>query len=256
MSDIIIERTANVSSLILNRPKKKNALSFAMYEALTEALQTAQKDPAVRVVLLSAAGDAFCSGNDITDFLSSAGMDPTSAPPIRFIESLVGLDKPLIVAVQGAAVGIGTTMLLHADLVYAGENAKFSVPFVGLGLVPEAASSLLLPRRVGQAAANDLLLRGGVIDAQRAADIGLVNEVVRAPAELLAVARERADEIAAKPPRAVRLTKALTRTPQAEVLARVHEEAKHFADRVGSDEAREAFMAFMERRPANFANFS
>jgi len=256
MSDIIITQTANVLNLILNRPKKKNALTFAMYDALTEALHAAQKNPDVRVVLLSGSGDSFCSGNDINDFLSSAGLDPSSAPPIRFIEALVGFDKPLIAAVHGSAVGIGTTMLLHADLIYANESARFSVPFVGLGLVPEAASSLLLPRRVGPAAANDLLLRSTVIDAQRAADIGLVNEVVRAPSELLTVARERADEIAAKPPRAVRLTKALTRPPQAELLARVHEEAKHFADRVASDEAREAFSAFMERRPANFASFS
>ncbi|WP_394831355.1 enoyl-CoA hydratase [Pendulispora rubella] len=256
MSDIIVTQNDHVLELTLDRPKKKNALSFAMYEALAEALQSAQKNPAVRVVLLHATGDSFCSGNDINDFLSGTNLDPTTAPTIRFIEALVALDKPLVAAVQGAAVGIGTTMLLHADLVYAHESARFSVPFVGLGLVPEAASSLLLPRRVGPAAASDLLLRGTVIDAVRAAAIGLVNEVVRAPADLLAVARERANDVAAKPPRAVRLTKALTRSPQAEVLARVHEEAKHFADRLTSDEAREAFTAFIERRPANFANFS
>jgi enoyl-CoA hydratase/carnithine racemase len=253
MSDIITTRTANILNVTLDRPKKKNALTFAMYDALTEALQSAQENPEVRVVLLSASGDSFCAGNDIGDFLSAgASLDPASSPPLRFIEALVRFEKPLIAAVHGPAVGIGTTMLLHADLVYANESARFSVPFVGLGLVPEAASSLLLPRRIGPAAANDLLLRGAVIDARRAAEMGLVNEVVPTSGELLAFALERASEMAAKPPRAMRLTKALVRGPQDEVLARVREEGKHFAECVTSAEAREAFTAFMERRPPNF----
>jgi len=256
MSDILVTQSSNVLEVRLDRPKKKNALSFAMYDALTEALRSAREDPGVRVVLLSASGDVFCAGNDINDFLSNPALDPVTAPPIRFIEALVAFDKPLVVAVHGAAVGIGTTMLLHADLVYASEGARFSVPFVGLGLVPEAASSLLLPRRVGHAAASDLLLRNAVIDAKRAAVLGLVNEVVTAPDDLLAFARARAAEVAAQPPRAARLTKALARGDSAEILARVHQEAKHFAESVVSDEAREAFTAFLERRPADFAKFS
>ena len=256
MSEIVVTQDGSVLEVMLNRPKKKNALTFAMYDALVEALRSAHENPRVRVVLLSAAGDSFCAGNDINDFLSNATIDPEGAPPVRFIEALVKLEKLLVVAVQGAAVGIGTTMLLHADLVYASEAAQFSTPFVKLALVPEAASSLLLPRRVGQAAANDMFLRGTVVNARRAVDLGLINEVVGTADDLVGVARSRARELTALPPAAARLTKALLRLDPETVLARVKVEAGLFAERVASEEAREAFSAFLERRPANFSQFA
>ncbi len=252
MNDLLVTHSGYVLDVRLNRPQKKNALSFAMYEALIAAFTEAGQNPSLRVVLLSAVGDVFSAGNDINDFLANPLLDAASAPPIRFIDALVSLEKPLVVAVHGAAVGIGTTMLLHADLVIADESARFSVPFAALGLVPEAASSLLLPRRIGPAAASDMLLRGAVVDARRAAELGLINEVAT---DALATARARADEIAAKPPTAVRLSKALLRGDRAEITERVRHEAKLFAERVASDEAREAFSAFLERRPPDFSKF-
>jgi enoyl-CoA hydratase/carnithine racemase len=256
MSEIVVKEEGSILEVTLNRPKKKNALTFAMYDALVDALRAAHENPRVRVVLLTAAGDSFCAGNDINDFLSNATMDPASAPPVRFIEALIRLEKLLVVAVQGAAIGIGMTMLLHADLVYASEAAQFSAPFAKLALVPEAASSLLLPRRVGHAAANDMLLRGTVVDARRAAELGLVNEVVGTADELAQLSRSRANELAAQPPAAARLTKALLRVDPETVLARVKVEAGLFAERVASEEAREAFAAFLERRPADFSRFA
>ncbi len=256
MSDILLTESGNVVEIRLNRPKKKNALSFAMYDALTAALQSANQNPHVRAALVSAEGDSFCAGNDIQDFLSNPALDMATAPPIKFIEQLIAFEKPLIVAVHGNAVGIGTTMLLHADLVYANETARFSVPFVSLGLVPEAASSILLRERIGVAAANDMLLRGSIIDAKRALAIGLVNEVFAAPNDLFTVAKQRANEVAAKPPAAMRLTKALSRHDAKEIVARVHHEGRIFGERVVSEEAREAFSAFLERRDPDFSKFS
>jgi enoyl-CoA hydratase/carnithine racemase len=256
MSEIVVTQDGGVLEVMLNRPKKKNALTFAMYEALVDALRVAHENPQVHVMLLSAAGDSFCAGNDINDFLANPTIDPASSPGVRFIEALVRLEKLLVVGVQGAAVGIGTTMLLHADLVYASEAAQFSAPFVKLALVPEAASSLLLPRRVGQAAANDMFLRGTVVNARRAAELGLINEVVGTADELAHLLRSRARELAAQPPAAARLTKALLRVDPETVLARVKVEAGLFAERVASEEAREAFSAFLERRPAEFSRLA
>ena len=256
MGDINVSHKDGILDIELNRPNKKNALTFAMYETLVETLRSASTDQAVRVVLLSAEGDTFCAGNDIGDFLSSPGLDPVTAPPMRFIEELIRFEKPLVAAVQGAAVGIGTTMLLHADLVYADESAKFSLPFVGLGLVPEAGSSLLLPRRIGQAAANDLLLRGSVMSAARALEVGLVNEIAPPDLRVVRFARSRAADVASRPPRAVRATKALLRGDRDELLACARREAAEFAASVGSDEASEAFTAFMERRAPDFSKFT
>ncbi|MDB4946097.1 MAG: Enoyl-CoA hydratase [Labilithrix sp.] len=256
MSEVVVTKNGSVLEVVLDRPKKRNSITFAMYDALTAAFTSAQADPSVRVVLLSGTGEAFCAGNDINDFIAAGpSFDPETAPPLRFIESMIALEKPFVAAVQGAAVGIGTTLLLHADLVYAAAGARFSVPFANLGLVPEAASSLLLPRRVGQALANDMLLRGLVLEAGRALAVGLVNEIAPGTAEVLALARERAAEIASKPPQAIRLTKALARVDPGVLRARVLEEGRLFAARLTSDEAREAFTAFFERRPADFSRF-
>jgi enoyl-CoA hydratase/carnithine racemase len=256
MSDVVVTQDSNVLEVKFDRPRKKNALTFAMYDRATEALRAAQEDRDVRVVLLAGTGDSFCAGNDIQDFLANTAIDPAGSPPIRFVEALVNLDKLLVVAVHGAAVGIGTTMLLHADFVYASESARFSTPFVGLALVPEAASSLLLPFRVGQAAASEMLLRGTVLEARRAAELGLVNEVAASSDDVLVLARARAHELASKPPSAARLTKSLIRPDSAALLARVKLEAGLFGERLASEEAREAFSAFIERRPADFSRFS
>jgi enoyl-CoA hydratase/carnithine racemase len=254
MSDIRISTQAGVCELHLNRPKKKNALTLAMYRELTGALAAADEDPAVRVVLVTGEGDAFCAGNDIADFVAALGtMDPDSAPPAQFVRGLVRFTKPMVGGVQGAAIGIGATMLLHFDLVYASEGLKLSMPFVNLGLVPEAGSSLLLPARVGAAVASEMLFFGAVVDAQRAMELGLVNEVFSSPGEARERARERAAELAMKPPAALRATRGLLRGERGALLQRVDEEARLFAQCLAGPEAREAFAAFLERRAPDFS---
>ena len=254
MAEILVSRTGAVVEVCLDRAAKKNALTGAMYDAMTEALVSADADPSARAVLLTAKGETFCAGNDIADFLEPRA-DILESPGQRFIAALVQLSKPLVAAVQGAAVGIGTTMLLHCDLVYASASARLRTPFVSLGLVPEAASSLLLPARVGHAVASEMLLLGAWIDAARAERLGLVNAVLPSAPELLAFARERAGELAKSPPSAVRMTKKLLRDPPT-MRARAQEEARRFAECLVSPEAREAFSAFLERRPPDFTKAS
>ncbi len=179
MTEVVVTRSQGILELRIDRAAKKNALTFAMYEALTEALRQAQSDASVRVAMITSSGETFCAGNDIADFLKPRD-DFGAAPPSRFIEGLVAFDKPLLAAVHGPAVGIGATMLLHCDLVYASTTARLRMPFVSLGLVPEAGSSLLLPRRVGDAVAAEILLLGAWIDAERARELRLVNAVLPA----------------------------------------------------------------------------
>jgi enoyl-CoA hydratase/carnithine racemase len=234
-----------VLALTLDRPAKKNALTRAMYAALADALDGAAADDAVRVVLVGGAGGAFTAGNDLGDFLADP---PTGAdsPVFRFLHALSTFPKPVVAAVEGAAVGVGTTMLLHCDLVYAGRSAAFRLPFADLGLVPEAASSYLLPRAVGPARAAELLLLGEPFGAEAAAAMGLVNAVVADPG---AHARERAETLAAKPPEALRLTKALLRRgSEAAVAEAMREEGRVFVERLASPEAQAAFAAFFARR--------
>jgi enoyl-CoA hydratase/carnithine racemase len=254
MVEVLVFRTGGVLEARLDRAGKKNALTFAMYGALTEALQQAQADASVRAALITANGETFCAGNDIAEFLKPRE-DFASAPPSRFIDALVAFDKPLVAAVQGPAVGIGATMLLHCDLVYAAPTARLRMPFVSLGLVPEAGSSLLLPRRVGDAVAAEMLLLGAWIDAERARDLRLVNAVVPSVAELGAYARQRAEELAACPPAALRATRALMRGDPAALRARIQSEAAAFARCLTSPEAKEAFTAFLERRAPDFTKF-
>jgi enoyl-CoA hydratase/carnithine racemase len=251
MSDIRNSRQGAVLEIRLDRPSKKNALTLAMYRTLAETLRGAQSDPEVRVVLLTANGDAFCAGNDISDFLAAGGFDVASAPPMQFVRELIAFEKPIVVAVNGAAVGVGATMLLHCDLIYASERASLSMPFVTLGLVPEAGSSALLPLRVGHAVACEMLLLGRVIDAHRARELGLVNEVFSSDGELAAKALQAADEVAGKPPSALRATKRLLLGERASVAARAEEEGRVFAQHLASPEAREALAAFLERRAAD-----
>jgi enoyl-CoA hydratase/carnithine racemase len=256
MSEHVLAAAADgVLRLTLARPEKKNALTLAMYEALTAAFDGAATDPAVRVVLLHGEGGAFTAGNDLFDFLSDppAGED---SPVFRFLRTVSTFPKPTLAAVAGPAVGIGTTVLLHCDLAWAAPSARFSLPFVNLGLVPEAASSLLLPSTVGPKRAAEWLLLGEAFGAEEATRAGLVNGVV--PEEdLLDHAMGRARALAQKPPEAVRLTKALLRRPHTTAVAEaLGEEGRSFVARLASPEAQEALTAFLEKRPPDFSRFA
>ena len=251
-SHIRTEADGGVLTLTLARPEKKNALTRAMYAALADALEGAVDDPSIRVVVVRGSDGVFTAGNDLGDFMMDPPTGPDS-PVFRFLQAVAGFPKPLIAAVEGPAIGIGTTLLLHCDLAYAAPGTTFKMPFVDLGLVPEAASSLLLPRLAGSMRASELLLFGEAFSAEKAAEVGLVNEVTEDPA---ARAAERAGVLARKPPSAVRQTKALLRHDTAgavgETIAR---EGALFVERLASPEAQEAFTAFFEKRPADFSRF-
>jgi enoyl-CoA hydratase/carnithine racemase len=241
-----------VTTIRLDRPDKKNAITGEMYAALSAALDAAAADPAVRAVVLAGARDCFTAGNDLGDFVRAAqGGDTASG--LRFLHTLAGFDKPLIAAVAGVAIGIGTTMLLHCDLVYAAPTARFRTPFVDLALVPEAGSSILLPALVGARRAAQLLLLGEQLDAPTALAWGLINAVVDDPDAAAATA---AGKLAALPPGALRATKALTRRASREAVSEtMRVELEAFAERLRSPEAMEAFQAFLGRRPADFSRF-
>jgi enoyl-CoA hydratase/carnithine racemase len=250
---IVTEIDAGVQTIRINRPDKKNALTRAMYAAMADAIVGADANSMVRVSILTGTADSFTSGNDLNDFLAGGATEGES-PVQRFLAALLGAKKPLVAAVNGIAVGVGVTMLLHCDLVYAGESATFQLPFVNLGLVPEAASSLLLPGLVGHQRAAELFLLGERFDARRAEAIGIVN-AVHADAALSAIVLEQARKLAAKPPTAVRLTKALMRSGSARLAEQMREEGEHFARQLNSAEAREAMLAMLERRKPDFSRF-
>jgi len=255
MTDTVaLTRTDAVLEIRLNRPEKKNALTRAMYDAMADAFAQVDNDPSLRVALLTGTGDTFTSGNDISDFQSRGTGDGRSAAS-RFLPTISSMQKPLIAAVNGAAVGIGTTMLMHCDLIVAARSARFVMPFTSLGLVPEAASSLLFPRLLGYQRASALLLLGEPLDASTAHQWGLVNRVVDDEA-LLDTARGMARRLAGLPPQAVRLAKRLIRHGAEDVAGRMAEELALFRERLGSPEAKEAFAAFMEKRMPDFSRFS
>lgn len=251
MPEVIVEHIGPLLEITLNRPEKKNALTRTMYQTIEAAFNTADNDPAIRVVLLTGAGDTFTPGNDIKDFQTRATTsEALHASP--FLTALSSLAKPLVAAVNGAAIGVGTTMLAHCDLVIAARSARFVMPFTSLGLVPEAASSLLFPRLVGHQRASALLLLGDPMDAETARDWGFVNQVV-ADAELLTTARATAARLAALPPEAVRQTKHLIKHGRTDVPGRIEQELALFRDRLRSPEAAEAFQAFVEKRKPDFS---
>ena len=254
MTDYVkTEVAAGIMTLTLARPDKKNALSSAMYSAMSDALERAEKDPAVRVVLFQGDGDSFTAGNDLADFAAQASnKDRGENQAGRFIRNLGKATKPLIAAVQGNAVGVGTTMLLHCDLVFLAETARLTTPFVNLALVPEAASSWLLPARIGHVRAYAMFALGEPLDAASALACGLANAVVPV-AELRARARAAAEALTRRPPGALSHTKALMRDFQA-IAARIDRESVIFAERLMTAEAREAFTAFAERRPPDFSS--
>jgi len=251
MSDIITERSGNILRIQLNRPERKNAMTLAMYNTMADLLNAAAKDDQIRVVLWHGAGDSFSAGNDIQDFLKNppgAG----ESPQARLIEALINFDKPIVAAVQGAAIGGGTTMLTHCDFVFAGETAKFRMPFVDLAVVPEFGTSYSIPARIGYLRAAELVLLGLPFDAKRAAELGLVTRV-GPDQELLATATATARELAEKAPAALQASKRLMRSSTRELLERaVKLENEEFSVRVRSAEAKEAFTAFIEKRKPNF----
>jgi enoyl-CoA hydratase/carnithine racemase len=250
MNEVKIERGDGIMAIRLDRPERKNAITLAMYEALADALGAAAEDPAIRIVTLTGSAGVFTAGNDLGDFMQSPPTSP-DAPVLRLIRAAATFPKILVAAVEGAAVGIGTTILLHCDLAIATPTAKFRMPFVDLALVPEAGSSLLFPRLVGRRLAGKHLLLGEPFTAQAALDYGLIGEVV--PEDRLS---ERLDEIVAqlraKPPAALLATKRLIAGSADLVLAQVETEAAAFVERLKSAEAKEAFSAFFEKRPPRF----
>jgi enoyl-CoA hydratase/carnithine racemase len=252
MSDINTERSGSILRVELNRPTKKNAMTAAMYTSLAEIFGDAGKDEAVRVVLWHSAGDAFCAGNDMGDFLNNPP-GPNNFPQGRLMDAFIRLEKPIVVAVQGAAVGGGTTMLTHCDVVYAGESARFQLPFINLALVPEFGSSYSLPSRIGYLRAAELYLLGEPFGAARAAELGVVTRVVP-DQQLFATAMETAQKLAAKPGDALRASKRLLKHGFIDqVKAAIKLEMQEFFERLRSAEAKEAFSAFLEKRPPNFA---
>ena len=252
MSEILTERSGSILRVTLNRPAKKNAMTSSMYTTMAEILNDAAKDDDVLVVLWGGAGDSFSAGNDIEDFLKNPP-GPGESPQAQLASALLNFDKPLIAAVKGVAIGGGTTLLTHCDFVYAGESAKFQLPFINLGLVPEFGSSWSFPARSGFLRAAELIMLGQPFDAKVATEIGLVTRVV--PDEkLLATATETAEKLAAKPPGALQACKRLMKHSQREQIAQaIKVENEEFASRVRSAEAREAFTAFIEKRRPDFA---
>jgi enoyl-CoA hydratase/carnithine racemase len=252
MSDILVHAEGGVLTLTLNRLERKNSITVAMYTALADAVEQARDDASVRVVLLQGHETVFCAGNDIGDFLDKppAGQD---SPVFRFLRGIATFPKPLLAAACGPAVGIGTTMLLHCDLVYAGDNAALSLPFVNLGLCPEAASSLLLPQMLGYHRAAEALLLGEPFMAEAALEVGLVNRVLP-PTEANAYANAQARKLAAKPSASLVETKRLMKKGQQQaVLQQMLDEGETFGRMLTAPAAREAFTAFMEKRRPDFS---
>jgi enoyl-CoA hydratase/carnithine racemase len=249
MTDLVdISRDGQVLCAILSRTEKKNALTGAMYQALTEALAQAGRDETVGAILLRGKDGIFTAGNDIADFIAAVGSAEAS-PGSVFIKALAAFEKPLVAAIDGPAIGIGTTLCFHCDLVYAAPAARFQMPFVNLGLVPEAGASLLAPQRFGYARAAEFILLGESFDAALAHQLGLVNAIVE-PDALYAHALEKAQALAAKPRDALLATRRLMRGDPAALKARMDEELRLFGEAVRSPQARAAFMAFMQKTKA------
>jgi enoyl-CoA hydratase/carnithine racemase len=251
MDQIIVERSGSVLRVELNRPAKKNAMTSSMYVTLAGVFNDAAKDERIRAVLWHGAGDSFSAGNDVEDFLSSPP-GPGDSPQARLMNALIDLDKPLIAAVHGAAIGGGTTMLLHCDFIYAGESAKFQMPFINLAVVPEFGSSYSVPARIGHIRAAELILLGLPFDARRAAELGFVTQVV-ADQNLLATATETARKLAAKPSGALQASKRLMkRSFREQIKAAMKAENEEFSAQIRSEDAKEALTAFLEKRAPDF----
>jgi len=251
MTDIVAEHSGSILRVQFNRPSKKNAMTFAMYDTMADLLNNAAKDDSVRVVLWHGAGDSFCAGNDLEDFLKNP-MGPGDSPQSHLIEALINFYKPIVAAVQGFAIGGGTTMLTHCDFVYAGESAKFQMPFINLALVPEFGTTYSLPARTGYLRAAELIQLGQLFDAKHAMELGLVTQVV--PDEkLLATATATALKLEEKPADALQACKRLMKNPWREQLVEAAKaENKEFSTRLRSADTKEALTAFFEKRPPDF----
>jgi enoyl-CoA hydratase/carnithine racemase len=251
MDEIITERVGSILRVQLNRPTKKNAMTSRMYLTLADILDDAMKDEHTRVVLWHGAGDSFCAGNDVQDFLKNPP-GPGESPQARLMRALIDFDKPLIAAVHGAAIGGGTTMLTHCDFIYAAESAKFQMPFIDLALVPEFGSSWSAPARMGHIRAAKLILLGLPFDARHAEELGFVTAVV-SDGDLFATASETARTLAAKPAAALQASKRLMKRPfREQIKAAMKAENEEFSVQVRSADAKEAFAAFMEKRRPDF----
>ena len=251
MVDVVTERSGSILRVQLNRPTKRNAMTSAMYVALAGIFNEAANDENTRVVLWHGAGDSFCAGNDIEDFLKNPPGQGES-PQARLMEALVGFDKPIVAAVHGAAIGGGTTMLTHCDFIYAGESTKFQMPFINLAVVPEFGSSCSVPARIGHIRAAELILLGSPFDARRAAELGVINEVL-SDKDVLTRATETAGQLAAKPAAALQASKKLIRQPfREQIRTAMRSENEEFSVLVRSDDAKEAFTAFLEKRKPDF----
>ena len=254
MKNILTENDGGVLRLQFDRTEKKNAITAAMYQALAHALRHAERDGSVRVALIHGTPDVFTAGNDLQDFLAHPP-HTVDAPAFQFIRAIHEFPKPLLAAVSGLAVGIGTTMLLHCDLVYCAPGTRFSLPFVNLGLCPEAGSSFLLPRLAGYQKAAELLMLGEPFAAETAKEIGLVNAIVPTEA-LVATSMATARKLAAKPAASLRETKMLMKQGLHEaVKLAMGDESEAFRERLESPEAKEAFTAFLEKRQPDFSKF-
>lgn len=243
MSKILVKDVEGVRHLSFNRPDKRNALDLDMYRQLTEYLMQGESDNEIRAFLLSGEANCFTAGNDVADFLQNSDLGPNH-PAVRFLFCLLELKKPMVAAVSGSAVGIGTTLLLHCDLVYADNSARFQLPFVNLALVPEAGASMLLPELVGYQKAAELLLLGDPFDAVTACELKLINGLV--PSEtLLQTAMDKAKRLAAQPPQALQQTRQLMRPHKHRVQHQMHLELEAFGERLKSDEAKVRFQAFL-----------
>ena len=259
MTDILTHKENGVLTISFNRPEKKNAITAAMYQTMADALRDAETDTAVRAILITGKPEIFTAGNDLEDFMNNAGSlaKSDSVPPVyQFMQALNDAGKPVIAAVSGAAVGIGTTLLMHCDLIYLADNAKLSMPFTQLGLCPEFASSLVFQQIVGYQRAAEKLMLGEAFSAQEAFEMGFVNKVLPL-ADLLPYAQQVAAKLVALPAASIRTTKRLMKgaQPQA-IVAKMAEENQHFAAMLNAPEAREAFMAFFQKRKPDFSQFN
>ncbi len=252
MTDLVKISEANgVMEIVWNRPDKKNALSNVMYRAATAALARAKEDNSIRVVLIASEGDSFTSGNDLADF-AAASMGGEAPAAGAFIEAIIQFPKPIVAGVRGLAVGVGTTMLLHCDLVYVASEAKLTTPFVNLALVPEAASSMLMPARIGYAHAFAMFALGEALSGAQAAELGIANVALATPEAVVPYAREMAHKLAQRPLGAVMATKKLMRGGDT-ILTQSRAESAIFGERLRSAEAMEAFTAFQQKRAPDFS---
>jgi len=253
--EIDISKEQGILTLTFNRVERKNAITAAMYQQMADALKDAEADPTIRVILFAGKPQVFTAGNDLEDFLKNPP-NQKDAPVFQFLWAISHASKPLVAAVAGAAVGIGTTLLLHCDLVYAADNAKLSMPFAQLGLCPEAAASLLLPQIAGYQRAAEKLLLGEAFGAEEAREMGIVNRVLPLE-ELLPFAQAQAAKLAALPPSSIRVTKQLMKSHQtAFIETQMTSEVQHFSKMLTGAEAKEAFTAFFEKRKPDFSKFS